>query len=211
MRAVEPSYTHERKEDGVGERQKRGTRCACAASMVWGVCELRGVGQVFTHVGMKAHVWRARADANWKKNWTFSKQKEDESEHVASLLQPPPLMCACFFFISSVRSARNEKKVFFSKMVLAQHSHPHPRHSTCSALASWARSGSLPLGTATFHSLCLFVCPHLSISLNLSYLVLRVLVRACRQEELHGGGVTVGRGTNESRGANLYMRGKRME
>ena len=59
MRAVEPSYTHERKEDGVGERQKRGTRCACAASMVWGVCELRGVGQVFAHVGMKAHVAHA--------------------------------------------------------------------------------------------------------------------------------------------------------
>jgi len=130
---------------------------------------------------------------------------------VASLLQPPASMCACFFFISSVRSARNEKSCF-SKMVLAQHSHPHPRHSTCSALASWARSGSLPLGTATFHSLCLFVCPHLSISLNLSYIALCLLVRACRQEELHGGGVTVGRGLNESRVAkHLHMRGKRME
>jgi hypothetical protein len=49
----------------------------------------------------------------------------------------------------------------------------------------------------------------LSISLNLSYIVLRVLVRACRQEELHGGGVTVGRGLNESRDAILCMRGKR--
>jgi hypothetical protein len=39
----------------------------------------------------------------------ISKQKEDESEHVASLLPPPPLMCACFFLISSVRSARNGK------------------------------------------------------------------------------------------------------
>ena len=29
--------------------------------------ELRGVGQVFTHVGMKAHMWRMRADANKKK------------------------------------------------------------------------------------------------------------------------------------------------
>ena len=208
MRAVEPSYTHERKEDGVGERQKRGTRCACAASMVWGVCELRGVGQVFTHVGMKAHVWRARADANWKKNWTFSKQKEDESEHVASLLQPPPLMCACFFFISSVRSARNEKNVFFSKMVLAQHSHPHPRHSTCSALASWASSGSVPFGAATIPPFILSLCVSLSLNLTISYPVLRVLVRACRQEELHGGGVTVGRGLHESRGAILHMRGK---
>ena len=59
-----------------------------------------------------------------------------------------------------------------------------------------------------FHSLCLFVCQ----SLNLSYIVFRVLVRACRQEELHGGGATVGRGLNESRGAkHLHMRGKRME
>jgi len=45
-----------RMEEGVSERQKRGTRCACAANMGWGVCELRGVGQVFAHVGMKAHV-----------------------------------------------------------------------------------------------------------------------------------------------------------
>jgi hypothetical protein len=42
--------------------------------------------------------------------WTFSKQKEDESKHVASLLQPPPLMCACSFSISSVGSARIKKK-----------------------------------------------------------------------------------------------------
>jgi len=42
--------------------------------------------------------------------WTFSKQKEDESEHVASLAQPPPLMCACSFSISFVRSDRNGKK-----------------------------------------------------------------------------------------------------
>ena len=52
------------------------------------------------------------------------------------------------------------------------------------------------------------MCPYLSIS----YLVLRVLVRACRQEELHGGGATVARGLNESRVAiPLCMRGKRME
>ena len=92
-------------------------------------------------------------------------------------------------------------KLFFSKIVLAQHSHPHPRHSTCSALASWASSGNVPLGTATFHSLSL--CVILSSSLNLSYLALRVLVRACRQEELHGGGATVDRGQNESRVAKL--------
>ena len=55
------------------------------------------------------------------------------------------------------------------------------------------------------------MCPSLSISLNLSYHVLCLLVRACRQEELHGGGVTVGRGINESRVATLCMRGKRME
>ena len=37
------------------------------------------------------------------------------------------------------------------------------------------------------------------------------LVRACRQEELHGGGVTVERGIKESRAVILCMRGKRME
>jgi len=83
--------------------------------MVWGVCALRGVGQVFTHVGMKAHVAHA--------------------------------------------CRRN-------------------------------------------------LCVSLSLNLTISYLVLRVLVRACRQEELHGGGVTVGRGLHESRGAILCMRGK---
>ena len=62
---------------------------------------------------------------------------------------------------------------------------------------------------STFHSLSL--CVLISQSLNLSYLGLRVLVRACRQEELHGGGATVERGLNESRAAILYMRGKRME
>ena len=122
-------------------------------------------------------------------------------------------------------------------MVLAQHSHPHPRHSTCSALASWASSGSLPLGKATISSNFLSLCVSLPLNLsylalcllvracsqeelhgggvtvfrgtNVSYLVLRVLVRACRQEELHGGGATVGRGPNECRVAILYMRGKR--
>ena len=62
---------------------------------------------------------------------------------------------------------------------------------------------------STYHSLSL--CVLTSQALNLSYLVLRVLVRACRQEELHGGGVTSERGQNECRGAILYMRGKRME
>jgi hypothetical protein len=38
----------------------------------------------------------------------------------------------------------NEKKFVFQK-----HPHPHPRHSTCSALASWVSSGSVPLGAAT--------------------------------------------------------------
>ena len=51
-------------------------------------------------------------------------------------------------------------------------------------------------------SVCL--CVLISHSLSISYLVLRVLVRACRQEELHGGGVTVARGIHESRGAILY-------
>jgi len=68
----------------------------------------------------------------------------------------------------------------------------------------------MPLGTATFHSLCLFVCH--SLNLSISYIALCLLVRACRQEELHGGSVTVFRGLNESRAAiPLYMRGKRME
>ena len=55
------------------------------------------------------------------------------------------------------------------------------------------------------------LCVILSQSLSISYLVLRVLVRACSQEELHGGGATVARGIHESRVAKLYMRGKRME
>ena len=41
MRAVSPYYAHERKEemeDGVSERQKRGTRCACAARAWLGGC-----------------------------------------------------------------------------------------------------------------------------------------------------------------------------
>ena len=50
-----------------------------------------------------------------------------------------------------------------------------------------------------------------SLPLNLSYIALCLLVRACRQEELHGGGVTFERGQNESRVAILCMRGKRME
>ena len=60
-------------------------------------------------------------------------------------------------------------------MVLAQHPHPHPRLSTCSALASWASSGSVPLGAATIppiiHSLCLCVIhsQSLSISLTMSF------------------------------------------
>ena len=56
-----------------------------------------------------------------------SRNEKWKSEHVASLLQPPPLMCACSLSISLVGSARNVKKVFFSKIVLAQHSRPHPR------------------------------------------------------------------------------------
>ena len=67
----------------------------------------------------------------------------------------------------------------------------------------WPRGrvvGVCPSARPPFHlSFYLFVCPHLSISLNLSYLVLCLLVRACRQEKLHGGGVTVFRGLNESR------------
>ena len=121
------------------------------------------------------------------------------------------MMCAYSFFISSVGSDRNEKT--WEKIVLAQHSHPHPRHSTCSALASWASSGSVPLGAATIPPIILSVslCVIHSLCVSISYPVLRVLVRACRQEELHGGGVTVGRGLNESRAAKLCMRGKRME
>jgi hypothetical protein len=82
-------------------------------------------------------------------------------------------------------------------------------------VARWPRGravGVCPSARPPFHqTFCLFVCHSLSISLNLSYLVLRVLVRACRQEELHGGGVTVARGLNESRVAKLCMRGKRIE
>jgi len=96
-------------------------------------------------------------------------------------------------------------------MFLAQHSHPHPRHSTCSALASWVSSGSVPLGAATIPPIIFSLCVSLSLKLSVSYLVLCVLVRACRQEELHGSGVTVARGINESRPVILYMRGKRME
>ena len=44
-----------------------------------------------------------------------SRNEKWKSKHVASLLQPSPLMCACSFSISSVRSARKWKKVCFSK------------------------------------------------------------------------------------------------
>ena len=116
-----------------------------------------------------------------------------------------------FFFHFFCEKCSKMKNHIFSKMVLAQHSHPHPRHSTCSALASWASSGSLPLGKATITPfiLSLSLCVILSEAFSISYIALRVLVRACRQEELHGGGVTVFRGLNECRGAILYMRGKR--
>ena len=96
-------------------------------------------------------------------------------------------------------------------MVLAQHSRPHPRHSTCSALASWASSGSVPIGVVIIPPFILSLSVSCSLNLTISYIVLRLLVRACRQEELHGGGATVERGLNESRAAILYMRGKRME
>ena len=89
-------------------------------------------------------------------------------------------------------------------MVLAQHSRPHPRHSTCSALASWASSGSVPIGVVIIPPFILSLSVSCSLNLTISYPVLRVLVRACRQEELHGGGVTVARGIHESRGAILY-------
>jgi len=130
---------------------------------------------------------------------------------VASLSQPPPSMCACFFFISSVRSARNEKSCF-SKWC----SRSTPTLTPGIAhVAPWPRGrvvGACPSARPPFHhSFSLFVCHSLSISLNLSYIGLRVLVRACRQEELDGGGATVERGLNESRGATLHMRGKRME
>ena len=54
---------------------------------------------------------------------------------------------------------------------------------------------------STIHSLSL--CVMHSQAFSISYIALRVLVRACRQEELHGGGATVGRGLNESRVAIL--------
>ena len=58
-------------------------------------------------------------------------------------------------------------------MVLAQHPHPNPRLSTCSALASWASSGSVPLGKATIPpfilSLCVSFSQALSISLTLVF------------------------------------------
>ena len=102
----------------------------------------------------------------------------------------------------------NEKKVFLFKGTPTLT--PGLAH-----VARWPRGravGVCPSARPPFHqTFCLFVCHSLSISLNLSYLVLRLLVRACRQEELHGGGVTVGRGIHESRGAILCMRGKRME
>jgi hypothetical protein len=64
-------------------------------------------------------------------------------------------------------------RVFFSFLrweVLEneRHSHPHPRHSTCSALASWASSGSLPLGKATISSNFLSLCVSFSLKLSQS-------------------------------------------
>jgi len=44
----------------------------------------------------------------------------------------------------------------------------YPRHSTCSALASWASSGSLPLGKATISSNFLSLCVPFSLNLSIS-------------------------------------------
>ena len=72
----------------------------------------------------------------------------------------------------------------------------------------WPRGRGVGVCPSARPPFILSLCVSLSLNLTISYPVLRVLVRACRQEELHGGGVTVGRGLNESRGAILCMRGK---
>jgi len=60
----------------------------------------------------------------WFSERGHSRNGKWKSKHVASLLQPPPLMCACFFLISFVRSAQKWKmkkwgkrriKLFFFK------------------------------------------------------------------------------------------------
>jgi len=96
-----------RMEEGVSERQKRGRRCACTAR-AWfgGVGTARSGPGLYTCRNESTCVVRGCRRKKKIDKWTFSKQKEDESKHVASLLQPPPLMCACSFSISSVRSAR---------------------------------------------------------------------------------------------------------
>ena len=82
-------------------------------------------------------------------------------------------------------------------------------------VARWPRGrvvGVCPSARPPFHlSFSLSLCVSLPLNLSISYIALRVLVRACRQEELHDGGVTVARGPNECRVAKLCMRGKGME
>ena len=135
---------HERKEDGVGERQKRGTRCACAARAWFGVC---------------VHCEELGKRRN--KQTIFKNDFQNEATLVMEN-EKANTWQAC-------HSRRHRcARLFFSKMVLAQHSHPHPRHSTCSALASWASSGSLPLGKATI--------PPIILSLSLCVLTSQSLL-----------------------------------
>ena len=82
-----------------------------------------------------------------------------------------------FFIDIFGRKCSKCKKVFFSKIVLAQHSRPHPRHSSCSALASWASSGSVPIGKATIPPFILSLC--VSSSLNLSQSLLPCSLPPC--------------------------------
>jgi len=87
-----------REEQGVPARREHGLGGVCTARSGPGLCTCRNESTCVVR-GCR------RKKRKYDKR-TFSKQKEDESKHVASLLQPPPLMSACSFFISSVGSAR---------------------------------------------------------------------------------------------------------
>ena len=53
--------------------------------------------------------------SKWFSERGQTRNEKWKSKHVASLSQPPPLMCACSFSISSVRSARKWKLKIWKK------------------------------------------------------------------------------------------------
>ena len=127
---------------------------------------------------------------------------KNKSKHVLRLLQPPPMERECSFLISSVRSARKKKSKF--RKLCSRSTYPLTHEAAHVARRTRGRVGVCPSASQPLnHSLSFFVCHSLTISV--SYIALRVLVSACCQEELHGGGVAAARGLNESRAAKLHI------